>query len=124
MATIRLGQLRLTSIYAPTSSSASTVSRYRLQVAVAYNADHFFYGGLYNDAGTYNWYVAADEDPAWVMVDAGGAPTLNAWYCLEIRRKVGAGTGVAEFWVAGVRVINETGLTRYWKYNCRCCGYV
>lgn len=36
--------------------------------------------------------------------------TINAgeWRCVEIRRKVGAGDGIAELWIDGVNVINRT----------------
>ena len=85
-------------------------------------------------AGTYASFLEL-KDEAWTEVDtpaafvfeSGGAmyfgftsPTtkdegyfaipiqLNTWYCIEIRRKVGSGNGIAQMWIDGNLVFNRT----------------
>jgi hypothetical protein len=37
--------------------------------------------------------------------------TANTWYCIEIRRKVGAGDGVAQLWIDGILKVSKTAET-------------
>jgi hypothetical protein len=68
---------------------------------------------VYNDAGTMEWVLFYKTNGAAsnLVYNATPTPTVDTWYCLEVKFLGASGTGEARLWVNGVEVCAATGLT-------------
>lgn len=64
--------------------------------------------GLRHEAATDYWLIANESDP---VEYAEATINVDTWYCVEVRRKTGAGDGVFALWVNGVQLVNVTTAT-------------
>jgi len=68
--------------------------------------------GLYNDAGTVKWAMWYRNNGAMVITTlATPTPSINTWYCIEIKIVHATGTGEARMYIDGVEKLTATSLT-------------
>jgi len=79
----------------------------------------FVYAGLRTTyTGAHGWALYSPGGGGWIFSDT----TINVdqWYCIEVRRKVGAGNGIAQMWVDGTLILSLTSETL--ATNCKSIG--
>jgi hypothetical protein len=62
---------------------------------------------IYNDGGTLKWGLGKFSGNTYVA----GTISATTWYCVEVQRTVGAGTGIAKLYVNGELLISATAET-------------
>ena len=69
-------------------------------------------GWIYNVAWSQFVTFGVNGGAFWLTCPSGtytgGSPAINTWYCVEVRRKVGAGNGIATLYANGVSTITRT----------------
>jgi hypothetical protein len=79
---------------------------YRFFVIMASDWSEHVNVGIYTDGSGNSRWVMSTPGYSWEIV--GDNVNANQWYCVEIRRKVGAGNGVSALWIDGANVFSAS----------------
>ncbi len=67
---------------------------------------------IMNDAGTLKWGLNYQTDTGGLRAldTTGESVATNTWYCVEVMATTGAGTGIVDLYVNGIKIIEVTGI--------------
>jgi hypothetical protein len=128
-------------LYKTIASSSEISARgyfYVSRSGIVENSDRFSFIGLRSGGtvvasagwrrtgGSTIWCLIIRSGTSSVVAYSQAVPSLNTWYCVELRWRKGSSTGMGELWVDGVRVcsILNKNTSAYGSVNRVQCGIV